>query len=80
MSEAELLRIAYLLTLCFLLSADICLKEVTSIADSLYNIQLLKEFANEYLNKSFYLTLEDMLYAPPVLKVSYSVMYNVSCH
>lgn len=47
---------------------DICLKEVTSIADSLYNIQLLKEFANEYLNKGFYLTLEDMLYAPPVLK------------
>ncbi|XP_016414884.1 calmodulin-regulated spectrin-associated protein 1-B-like isoform X1 [Sinocyclocheilus rhinocerous] len=47
---------------------DICLKEVTSVADSLYNIQLLKEFTNEYLNKSFYLTLEDMLYAPPVLK------------
>ncbi|XP_060763038.1 calmodulin-regulated spectrin-associated protein 1-B isoform X2 [Neoarius graeffei] len=47
---------------------DICLKEVTSIADSLYNIQLLKEFANEYLNKSFYLTLEDMLYSPVVLK------------
>ncbi|XP_053466119.1 calmodulin-regulated spectrin-associated protein 1-B isoform X3 [Ictalurus furcatus] len=47
---------------------DICLKEVTSIADSLYNIQLLKEFANEYLNKSFYLTLEDMLYSPLVLK------------
>nr|XP_005987438.1 PREDICTED: calmodulin-regulated spectrin-associated protein 1 isoform X3 [Latimeria chalumnae] len=47
---------------------DICLKEVTSIADSLYNIQLLKEFANEYLNKCFYLTVEDMLYAPLVLK------------
>ncbi|XP_053336659.1 calmodulin-regulated spectrin-associated protein 1-B isoform X1 [Clarias gariepinus] len=47
---------------------DICLKEVTSIADSLYNIQLLKEFAHEYLNKSFYLTLEDMLYSPLVLK------------
>uniref|UniRef100_A0A8C9VDF8 Calmodulin regulated spectrin-associated protein 1a n=1 Tax=Scleropages formosus TaxID=113540 RepID=A0A8C9VDF8_SCLFO len=47
---------------------DICLKEVTSIADSLYNIQLLKEFANEYLNKGFYLTIEDMLYAPLVLK------------
>ncbi|XP_066569137.1 calmodulin-regulated spectrin-associated protein 1-B isoform X3 [Amia ocellicauda] len=47
---------------------DICLKEVTSIADSLYNIQLLKEFANEYLNKGFYLTTEDMLYAPLVLK------------
>lgn len=47
---------------------DICLKEVTSIADSLYNIQLLREFANEYLNKSFYLTTEDMLYSPLVLK------------
>ncbi|KAM9858971.1 calmodulin-regulated spectrin-associated protein 1-B [Aulostomus maculatus] len=47
---------------------DICLKEVPSIADSLYNIQLLREFANEYLNKSFYLTMEDMLYSPLVLK------------
>ncbi|XP_047197381.1 calmodulin-regulated spectrin-associated protein 1-B isoform X2 [Hippoglossus stenolepis] len=47
---------------------DVCLKEVPSIADSLYNIQLLREFANEYLNKSFYLTTEDMLYSPPVLK------------
>lgn len=47
---------------------DICLKEVTSIADSLYNIQLLREFSNEYLNKCFYLTLEDMLYSPMVLK------------
>ncbi|KAM8802462.1 calmodulin-regulated spectrin-associated protein 1 isoform 2-T2 [Rhynchonycteris naso] len=47
---------------------DICLKEVPSLADSLYNIRLLREFSNEYLNKCFYLTLEDMLYAPPVLK------------
>ncbi|CAG08133.1 unnamed protein product, partial [Tetraodon nigroviridis] len=47
---------------------DICLKEVPSIADSLYNIQLLREFANQYLNKSFYLTIEDMLYSPLVLK------------
>ncbi|XP_026177094.1 calmodulin-regulated spectrin-associated protein 1-B isoform X3 [Mastacembelus armatus] len=47
---------------------DICLKEVLSIADSLYNIQLLREFASEYLNKSFYLTTEDMLYSPLVLK------------
>ncbi|CAN9512927.1 unnamed protein product [Ophioblennius macclurei] len=47
---------------------DICLKEVPSIADSLYNIQLLREFASEYLNKSFYLTTEDMLYSPLVLK------------
>ncbi|XP_040898234.1 calmodulin-regulated spectrin-associated protein 1-B isoform X2 [Toxotes jaculatrix] len=47
---------------------DICLKEVPSIADSLYNIQLLREFASEYLNKSFYLTTEDVLYSPLVLK------------
>lgn len=49
---------------------DICLKEVPSIADSVYNIQLLKEFSNEYLNKCFHLKPEDMLYSPPVLKVS----------
>ncbi|XP_059214073.1 calmodulin-regulated spectrin-associated protein 1a [Centropristis striata] len=47
---------------------DICLKEVPSIADSMYNIQLLQEFSNEYLNKCFYLKPEDMLYSPPVLK------------
>ncbi|XP_072421918.1 calmodulin-regulated spectrin-associated protein 1-B isoform X1 [Chiloscyllium punctatum] len=47
---------------------DICLKEVTSIADSLYNIQLLIDFSHHYLNKSFYLSLEDMLYSPLVLK------------
>lgn len=40
------------------------------MADSLYNIRLLREFSNEHLNKCFYLTLEDMLYAPLVLKVS----------
>jgi len=51
---------------------DICLKEVTSMADSLYNIRLLREFSNEYLNRCFYLTLEDMLYAPLVLKVTVS--------
>uniref|UniRef100_A0A8C5AX31 Uncharacterized protein n=1 Tax=Gadus morhua TaxID=8049 RepID=A0A8C5AX31_GADMO len=47
---------------------DIALKEVTSMADSLYNLQLLKEFSSEYLNKSFYLSQEDMLYSPLVLK------------
>ncbi|KAM8744470.1 calmodulin-regulated spectrin-associated protein 1a isoform 1-T1 [Acanthopagrus schlegelii] len=47
---------------------DICLKEVPSIADSVYNIQLIKEFSNEYLNKCFYLKPEDLLYSPPVLK------------
>ncbi|XP_077441501.1 calmodulin-regulated spectrin-associated protein 1a isoform X2 [Vanacampus margaritifer] len=47
---------------------NICLKDVASIADSMYNIHLLKEFANEYLNKCFYLKPEDMLYCPPVLR------------
>uniref|UniRef100_A0A3B3BT71 Calmodulin regulated spectrin associated protein 1 n=1 Tax=Oryzias melastigma TaxID=30732 RepID=A0A3B3BT71_ORYME len=47
---------------------DICLKEVPSIADSVYNIQLLTEFSNEYLNKCFYMSPEDLLYSPPVLK------------
>ncbi|XP_053195886.1 calmodulin-regulated spectrin-associated protein 1a [Scomber japonicus] len=47
---------------------DICLKEVPSIADSIYNIQLLKEFSNEYLNKCFYMKPEDILYSPPVLR------------
>ncbi|XP_032395348.1 calmodulin-regulated spectrin-associated protein 1a isoform X2 [Etheostoma spectabile] len=47
---------------------DICLKEVPSIADCVYNIQLLQEFCNEYLDKCFYLKPEDILYSPPVLK------------
>lgn len=47
---------------------DICLKEVLSISDSVYNVQLLREFSNEYLNRCLYLQAEDLLYAPPVLK------------
>ncbi|XP_056587472.1 calmodulin-regulated spectrin-associated protein 1a isoform X3 [Triplophysa dalaica] len=47
---------------------DICLKEVPSLSDSVYNIHLLKEFSSEYLNRCFYLHTEDLLYGPPVLK------------
>ncbi|XP_062867249.1 calmodulin-regulated spectrin-associated protein 1a [Trichomycterus rosablanca] len=47
---------------------DICLKEVLSISDSIYNLQLLKEFSSEYLNRCLYLSIEDLLYAPAVLK------------
>ncbi|KAA0719725.1 Calmodulin-regulated spectrin-associated protein 1-B [Triplophysa tibetana] len=47
---------------------DICLKEVASLSDSVYNIHLLKEFSSEYLNRCFYLNTEDLLYGPPVLK------------
>ncbi|KAM4532961.1 calmodulin-regulated spectrin-associated protein 1a isoform 2-T2 [Fundulus diaphanus] len=55
---------------------DICLKEVPSITDSVYNIQLLKEFSNEYLNQCFYLNPEDLIYSPPVLK--YNVMVFIA--
>ncbi|XP_048021907.1 calmodulin-regulated spectrin-associated protein 1a isoform X5 [Megalobrama amblycephala] len=47
---------------------DICLKEVPSLSDSVYNIHLLREFSNEYLNRCFYMHTEDLLYGPPVLK------------
>ncbi|XP_068609218.1 calmodulin-regulated spectrin-associated protein 1a [Brachionichthys hirsutus] len=47
---------------------DVCLKEVPSVADSLYNIQLLQEFSNRHLKQSFHLKPEDLLYSPPVLK------------
>lgn len=53
---------------CFSL-LDICLKEVPSLSDSVYNIHLLREFSNEYLNRCFYMHTEDLLYGPPVLKV-----------
>lgn len=59
-----------------LFCADICLKEVPSIADSMYNIELLREFSNEHLNKCFYLKPEDMLYSPPVLKVSPKTLHS----
>ncbi|KAI5612921.1 calmodulin regulated spectrin-associated protein 1a isoform X2 [Silurus asotus] len=52
---------------------DICLKEVLSISESAYNIQLLSEFSNEYLNHCLYLRTEDLLYAPAVLKHNFMV-------
>uniref|UniRef100_A0A8C8VPA7 Calmodulin regulated spectrin associated protein family member 3 n=1 Tax=Pelusios castaneus TaxID=367368 RepID=A0A8C8VPA7_9SAUR len=52
---------------------DVCLKETMSVADSLYNLQLIQEFCAEYLNGSCPLALEDLLYVPPVLKINISV-------
>ncbi|XP_069783320.1 calmodulin-regulated spectrin-associated protein 3 isoform X2 [Narcine bancroftii] len=49
---------------------DICLKETMSVADSLYNLQLIVEFTQEYLGSCYHLGLEDMLYTPPVLKIN----------
>lgn len=48
---------------------DICLKETMSLADSLYNLQLIQEFCQEYLNQCCHFTLEDMLYAASSIKV-----------
>ncbi|XP_048377767.1 calmodulin-regulated spectrin-associated protein 3 isoform X4 [Stegostoma tigrinum] len=49
---------------------DVCLKETMSVADSLYNLQLIVEFTQEYLGNCCHLGLEDMLYTSPVLKIN----------
>ena len=49
------------LILVLFLFEDICLKETMSLADSLYNLQLIQEFCQEYLNQCCHFTLEDML-------------------
>ncbi|XP_032856381.1 calmodulin-regulated spectrin-associated protein 2 isoform X3 [Tyto alba] len=52
---------------------DICLKETMSLADSLYNLQLIQEFCQEYLNQCCHFSLEDMLYAASSMKSNYMV-------
>ncbi|XP_016117314.1 calmodulin-regulated spectrin-associated protein 2-like, partial [Sinocyclocheilus grahami] len=49
---------------------DICVKETMSLADSLYNLQLIQEFCRENLNNCCHFTLEDMLYASSTIKVN----------
>lgn len=41
-----------------------------SVADSLYNLHLIKEFCESSLQNCCPLAVEDLLYAPPVLHVS----------
>ncbi|XP_043078494.1 calmodulin-regulated spectrin-associated protein 1-B-like [Puntigrus tetrazona] len=52
---------------------DICVKETMSLADSLYNLQLIQEFCRENLNNCCHFTLEDMLYASTTIKSNYLV-------
>ncbi|XP_057190985.1 calmodulin-regulated spectrin-associated protein 2 isoform X2 [Triplophysa rosa] len=52
---------------------DICVKETMSLADSLYNLQLIQEFCRENLNNCCHFTLEDMLYASNSIKSNYLV-------
>ena len=40
-----------------------------SLADSLYNLQLVQEFCHGYLAQCCHFTLEDMLYAAASIKV-----------
>ncbi|XP_036412009.1 calmodulin-regulated spectrin-associated protein 2 isoform X3 [Colossoma macropomum] len=49
---------------------DICVKETMSLADSLYNLQLIQDFCRENLNNCCHFTLEDMLYASSSIKKS----------
>ncbi|XP_058616775.1 calmodulin-regulated spectrin-associated protein 2a isoform X4 [Onychostoma macrolepis] len=52
---------------------DICLKETMSLADSLYNLQLILDFCKEHLNHCCHFNLEDMLYAHSSIKNNYLV-------
>ncbi|XP_041745614.2 calmodulin-regulated spectrin-associated protein 2 isoform X2 [Coregonus clupeaformis] len=52
---------------------DICLKERMSLADSLYNLQLVQDFCQEHLNRCCHFSLEDMVYASSSLKNNHLV-------
>ncbi|XP_077412493.1 calmodulin-regulated spectrin-associated protein 2 isoform X2 [Vanacampus margaritifer] len=52
---------------------DICLKEIMSLADSLYNLQLVQDFCEANLNHCCHFSLEDMLYAHASIKSNYLV-------
>nr|XP_055073771.1 calmodulin-regulated spectrin-associated protein 2a isoform X1 [Misgurnus anguillicaudatus] len=52
---------------------DICLKETMSLADSLYNLQLIQDFCRENFNRCCHFSLEDMLYAHSSIKNNYLV-------
>ncbi|KAG9488662.1 hypothetical protein GDO78_004943 [Eleutherodactylus coqui] len=49
---------------------DVCLKDTMSVADSLYNLQLLRDFYANHLPPSCPLSLEDLLYVPTALRVN----------
>ncbi|TKS68593.1 Calmodulin-regulated spectrin-associated protein 3 [Collichthys lucidus] len=49
---------------------DVCLKDTMSVADSLYNLQMIKEFCESSLQSCCPLAVEDLLYAPPVLHLN----------
>ncbi|XP_028310689.1 calmodulin-regulated spectrin-associated protein 3 isoform X2 [Gouania willdenowi] len=59
---------------------DVCMKDSMSVADSLYNLQIVKEFCDSCLNGCCHLTLEDMLYVPHELQLnSLSFLSELLC-
>uniref|UniRef100_A0A3P9JED5 Calmodulin regulated spectrin-associated protein family, member 2a n=1 Tax=Oryzias latipes TaxID=8090 RepID=A0A3P9JED5_ORYLA len=52
---------------------DIYLKENMSLADRLYNLQLIQDFCKDNLNSCCHFSLEDMLYASSTIKSNYLV-------
>ncbi|XP_042559486.1 calmodulin-regulated spectrin-associated protein 3 isoform X2 [Clupea harengus] len=49
---------------------DVCLKDTMSVADSLYNLQLIRNFCESWLKGCCPLVLEDLLYTPQTLKLN----------
>ncbi|KAG9343669.1 hypothetical protein JZ751_013047, partial [Albula glossodonta] len=49
---------------------DVCVKDAMSVADSTYNLQLMREFCDSCLKNCCPLVLEDLLYSPPILRVN----------
>uniref|UniRef100_A0A1A7YXA6 Calmodulin regulated spectrin-associated protein family, member 2 n=2 Tax=Iconisemion striatum TaxID=60296 RepID=A0A1A7YXA6_9TELE len=52
---------------------DVCLKENMTLADRLYNLQLIQDFCKDNLNSCCHFSLEDMLYASSTIKSNYLV-------
>ncbi|KAK7929399.1 hypothetical protein WMY93_005794 [Mugilogobius chulae] len=55
---------------------DVCLKDTMSVADSVYNLQLIREFCETHLQRCCPLQVEDLLYAPPVLHTNILVFLS----
>ncbi|KAM7013203.1 calmodulin-regulated spectrin-associated protein 2a [Tautogolabrus adspersus] len=52
---------------------DVCLKENMTLADRLYNLQLIQDFCKDNLSSCCHFSLEDMLYASSTIKNNYLV-------
>ncbi|XP_074881375.1 calmodulin-regulated spectrin-associated protein 3 isoform X2 [Buteo buteo] len=49
---------------------EVCLKEPMSVAESLHNLGLVREFSHRHLGTRCPLALEDLLYMPPALRLN----------